>query len=130
MMVRLRSPLRSGQALVILLVFVGITAVVTAAGAMVMIAGAQSGSKFELGSQAYMAAEAGAENGLLQILRNPAYTGETLNVGEATAVVTVSGVNPKTLDSIGSISGLSRKIRVVGGYNNGVLTVTSWKEVD
>lgn len=119
-----------GQALVILLVFVGIAAVVTAAGAMVMIAGAQSGSKFELGSQAYMVAEAGAENGLLQILRNPAYVGETLGVGNGTAVVTVSGINPKTVESVGSVAGMSRKIRVVGGYSNGVLTVTDWGEVD
>ena len=121
---------RSGQALVILLVFVGITAVVTSAGAMVMIAGAQSGSKFELGSEAYFAAEAGAENGLLQILRNPAYSGETLNLTNATAVVIVSGTNPKTLDSTGTVNGLTRKIRVIGNYVNGVLTVTSWNEVD
>jgi len=121
---------RSGQALVILLVFVGITAVVTSAGAMVMIAGAQAGSKFELGSEAYFAAEAGAENGLLQILRNPAYSGETLNLTNATAVVIVSGTNPKTLDSTGTVNGLTRKIRVIGNYVNGVLTVTSWNEVD
>lgn len=121
---------RSGQALVILLVFVGITAVVTAAGAMVMIAGAQSGSKFELGTEAYFAAETGAENGLLQILRDPAYLGETLNLTNATAVVTVNGTNPKTLDSVGSVNGLTRKVRVIGNYVNGVLTVTSWKEVD
>jgi len=119
-----------GQALVILLVFVGITAVVTSAGAMVMIAGAQSGSKFELGSEAYFAAEAGAENGLLQILRNPAYAGETLNLSNGTAVVTVSGTDPKTLESVGTVNGLTRKIRVMGNYVNGVLTVTSWNEVD
>ena len=119
-----------GQALVILLVFVGITAVVTSAGAMVMIAGAQSGSKFELGSEAYFAAEAGAENGLLQILRNPAYSGETLNLTNATSVVTVSGTDPKTLESVGTVNGMTRKIRVIGNYVNGVLTVTSWNEVD
>ena len=119
-----------GQALVILLVFVGITAVVTSAGAMGMIAGAQAGSKFELGTESYFAAEAGAENGLLQILRNPAYAGETLNLSNGTAVVTVSGTDPKTLESVGTVNGLTRKIRVMGNYVNGVLTVTSWNEVD
>jgi hypothetical protein len=78
---------------------------------------------------AFQVAESGAENAIIRLLRDPNYTGETLTVGTGTAVITVTGTTTKTIISSGTNGSYLRKVQIVVGYVNNVLTISSWEEV-
>lgn len=120
--------LQKGQALVTLLFFMVIGITITSAAVVVIVTNALSATRFEQGTDAYDIAESGAENALLRLLRNPFYTGETLPIGNGTATITVAN---NTIISSGSaaFNNEVRTIQVNTVYNNGILTVTSWKEI-
>lgn len=121
--------MKRGQSLVVLLVFMAIAMTVTSAAVVMMIVGSTAASRYEQGQIAYATAESGAENALLRLLRDPNYAGETLTIGSATATITVTGTDPKTVTSTGASGGFTRQVQVVAGYTSGILTVTSWSEV-
>lgn len=118
-----------GQALVTLLIFMVIAVTVTAAAVSLVIINSVSTSKTQQASVVYSVAESGAENGILRLLRNPFYTGETLPVGDGTAVITVTGTNPKIIRSTGTIGNFKRTIEIQVGLTNNIMTIQSWKEI-
>src|SRR3989344_8272621 len=118
------------QSLVVLLVFIATATIITAGATTVTLINSQSGSKFSLAQETLEVAEAGADNAILRILRNPSYAGEILTVGAGTATITVSGSSTRTIDSTGQIGNFERKIRVVGTFTNNTFTITSWSEID
>ena len=122
---------QTGQALVTLLVFVSIAMVTTAAAVIVTLINSQTTEKFAQGQVAHTIAQAGIENGLLQLLRDPAYTGEVLTVSNnGTAVVTVSGSGVKTVTSEATIGNVRRKIAVIVTISGNKHVITNWSEVD
>lgn len=132
MMVRLRSPLRSGQTLVMLLVFMTVAITVTAASVALSIDNSRAASKVEVSGLAAAAAESGIENALLRLLRNPGFTGETLTVGDGTATITVTGTNPIIITSTGESGGFVRRVQVTASYAgdaNMILNIDSWQEI-
>ncbi len=121
--------LNRGQALITLLFFMIVTITITSAAVMVSLVNSASTSTLDWANSAYYAAEEGAENALLRLLRNPMYTGETITVDGGTVTISVSGVSPIVIVSTAKITNSLRKIKVEANYSNNVLTVTSWKEV-
>ena len=100
-------------------------AIVTAI-VIIVLNNATAVGTLEQGTDAYYAAESGAENALLRLLRDPNYTGETLAVDQGTVVISVrNGIATSTATVANSI----RKIQVDTVYNNNVASVTSWKEI-
>ncbi len=120
---------QSGQTLVMLLVFVIISITITSAATVVVIVNSLGSQKMQQSLNAFYAAESGVENALLRLLRDPNYSGETLTVGDGSATITVSGSSTKTINVTGINGNFQRRIEVVCGYVNNVLTVSSWKEV-
>ncbi|MDP2585656.1 MAG: pilus assembly PilX N-terminal domain-containing protein [Candidatus Levybacteria bacterium] len=118
-----------GQALITLLFFVLISLTITSGAIIIIITNSTSASKLAEGTQAYYAAESGVENALLRLLRDPNYTGETLTIGSTTAVITVTGANPKTVVSIGQNGNFKRKVSTQMTYSNGYYTFSNWKEL-
>jgi len=121
--------LQQGQTLITLLFFMIIAISVISTAVILLITNSRTTSKTEQGIKAYYVAESGAENAILRLLRNPNYAGETLVVGEGTATMTVTGTEPKTITSTGVVGNFTKKIQVVVGYTNNILTVSSWREV-
>ncbi len=119
---------QGGQALVTLLFFMVIALTITTTAILVMAINSLTASKLEQGSTAYSVAESGIENALLRLLRNPNYTGETLVVGSGSAQIVVTGTTTKTITSTGTSGNFVRKIQVLVGYTNNILSITSWKE--
>ena len=122
----------SGQALISLL-FVAIIGITVMSSAVILVYGnTQSASITEQGTYANYVAESGAEEGLLRLLRNPNYTGtavgQPLPVGLGSVVIQVSTASG-LITSIGTYNNAVRKIQVQTVYNNGVRTISSWKEV-
>lgn len=120
---------QKGQALITLLFFMIIGVTIISSAALVISAGILSSSTSEQGLAAYYAAESGAEEGILYLLRNPAYSGTlpTLSVGSGQASV---NINSGTIISTGSYGAAVRKIQVQTTNTGGAFTVSSWKEIN
>lgn len=127
-----KIPIKSqkGQTLVILLTLMVIVIVITSASVIVTTLNARATDTLYEGATAHDVAESGAETAMVKLLRDPNYSGETTPMGGGQAVITVTGTNPKTVISKGSIGNFTRKIQVVADYTNNVLTVTSWNEIN
>ena len=123
--------MKTGQALVSLLVFIATATIITAAATTVTIINSQTTGKFAHGEVALTIAQAGADNAILRLLRDPNYSGETdLSIGNGTATITVSGSSVKTIIAEGKDGNFIRKIQVVGTLVNNTFTVSSWDLVD
>lgn len=120
---------QGGQALVTLLIFSATAIIITGAAVAVSIANSQATSTLALSQEVYGIAEAGAENAVLQLLRNQNFTGETLNINTGSYTTTVTGTSTKTITIVGQNSGIRRTIEVVGTFTNGQFAISSWKEI-
>ena len=118
-----------GQALITLLFFVLISLTITSAAIIIIIINSISVSRFQEGTLAYYLAESGVENALLRLLRDPNYTGEILTIGSGTAVITVTGINPKTVVVVSQNGNFKRTVQAQMSYNNGYYTFSNWKEI-
>lgn len=119
-----------GQA-VITVIFIAVIGMFIATGAIFSVANAlESSSIQELGSSAFQAAESGIEYSMLRLMRDPNYVGGTIQVGaNGLCVVTITGSPEITIQSIGTVGFVSRKIIATVHYNNLVLVIDSWKEI-
>ncbi len=118
---------QKGTALITLLFFMTIFVSVITAIVLIVLNTISAGSNLEQGTLAYYAAETGAENALLRLLRDPNYTGETMTVDQGTVVIDVSS---GVITSTATVGNSIRKIQVQTVYNNNVLTTTSWTEIN
>ena len=119
-----------GQTLIMLLVFVVILMTVATGAVAVAITNSTGTAMLAQGEEVYHAAEAGADNAILRLLRNPNYSGEILPVGQGSAIITVSGGATKTITSQGVLGEFRRTIQVIGTYDHNVFSITSWQEID
>ncbi len=115
-----------GQAVVTLLFFMVMSITITTAAVVIVLANAISASTNEQGMTAYYVAESGAEEAVLRLLRNPSYTGGTLSVGNGTVTINIAS---GTITATGSAYNAKRTVEVRTVYNNGVRSITSWKEL-
>lgn len=120
---------QKGQTLAILLTYMIIAVVVTTASIALIINSASGTDKVYQGSNSLDIAESGAETAMIKLLRDPNYSGETLSVLGGTATITVTGSNPKTVISKGTINNFTRTIQVIVDTSNNTLNAISWKEI-
>lgn len=120
---------QKGQTLIILLTYMIIAIIVTTASIALVINSSKGTDKIYQGANSLDIAESGAETAMIKLLRNPNYGGETLFVGNGQAVITITGSNPKTILSKGTLNNFTRTIQVIVDTSNNTLTVTSWKEI-
>ena len=117
----------AGYAVLTLLVFMTISIAIVTAIVIMVLNNVTALSAVEQGTVSYYSAETGAENALLRLLRDPSYSGETLPIDGGSVVIAVgNGV----VTSTATIDNSVRKIQLNYVYNNNVLTVTSWKEIN
>lgn len=116
-----------GHALITLLFFMVISLTIVTGVTIVVLNNAAATSEAEQGTIAYYAAETGAENALLRLVRDPNYTGETLNIDGGSVVIQV---NNGTIISAATISRAVRKIQVETTNTNNQVNVASWKEIN
>jgi len=124
----------SGQALVMLLFFIMMGVTITTAAIFIIVGNSISATNVNEGEMARTLAETGAENALLQILRgNYVKEGTTLeniplNGGEANVTITSTN-GTATIDSVGTAGNYVKKVRVTV-TKDGMMNVTSWKEIN
>lgn len=120
----------SGQALITLLFFVLIGITIVSATLFIIFTNSKSGEKLQLGIIAYEIAQSGVENAMLQLLRNPSYTGESMTIGDGTVTINVSSNSGTfTITSEGKLGNFIRKIQATGTYSNYIFNFSQLKEV-
>ena len=117
-----------------LLFFIMIGITITTAAIFIIISNSISATDVNEGEIARAMAETGAENALLQILRGNYIKGgttlENIPLGGGEANVTITSVNGTlTIDSVGTIGNYVKKVRV-SVMKDGMMDVTSWKEIN
>lgn len=119
--------LEAGQALLTMLIFMTIGIMVLSAATIVLVTNIFGSVTAEQGLTAYYAAESGAEDGLLHVLRDPSVSGTlpSYAVGDARASVTITN---GTIVSVGTYGKAVRTVRIKTTNTNGIVSVTSWKE--
>lgn len=120
---------QTGQTLVILLTYMVIAIIVTTASIALIINSSKGTDKVYQGTNSLDIAESGAETAMIKLLRDPSYLGETLTVGNGQAVISITGSNPKTIISTGTLNNFTRTIQVIVDTSNNTLNATSWKEI-
>ena len=120
---------QKGQTLVILLTYMVIAVIVTTASIALVINSSKGTDKVYQGANSLDIAESGAETAMIKLLRDSNYAGETLTVGNGQAIITVTGTNPKTIVSKGTLNNFTRTIQVIVNTTNNTLTATSCKEI-
>lgn len=124
---------KSGQALVALLVFVMIATIIISAAVAISIINSQATSDYSIGEEAYDIADAGADNAILRLLRDPQgnYNGETLPMGNGEAVILITRISPNIIiNSIGEVNGFYRTVEIEGTYVDNIFTPTRYEEID
>jgi len=119
----------SGQALtsVLIMLTIGMSVITVSSG--LINSSILTTSRLLESNDAYLIAESGVEATLLQILRNPDYSGGVINFENGTAQITVTSTSPFTFISKGILNNYQRTIQVIINYQNGFMTVQSWKEI-
>ncbi len=120
---------QSGQAIIVLLFFMIIAITLSTTAIAVVASNSLSVTRTEESIHALEIAEAGAQNALIRLIRNPNYAGETLTIDGGSATVVVTGGSTKIIFSTGVNGSFTRKIQVQGTFSSGIFTVTSWKEI-
>ena len=121
--------MNKGQTIILLLVFVLVAIIVTTASIISMSVNIQASEKVATGTATYDLAESGAENAMIKLLRDPAYSGENLQLSQGNLQITITGTNPKIIISAATINNYVRKIEVTVDTTNNVLSVIAWKEI-
>ncbi|HWT55733.1 MAG TPA: hypothetical protein VN031_01725 [Candidatus Microsaccharimonas sp.] len=121
-----------GQTIIALLIFMLLAILITTTAVTITVINTQGNNIGSFGELAHQAAETGAENALLQLERDPTYTGETMTINSnTTATISVSGTSTRTITSVGTVAGIGtykRTIVVTATYSNYVFSVTNWIE--
>lgn len=119
----------SGYMLTALLVFLVVIIIITTTSVLVSVSSLRSETYFDSGSEALAAADSGAENAILRLLRDPTYLGETLQVGNTDVIITVVGSAPQVVTVVADSGSFERTVEVRLQRVDGMLQVTSWKEL-
>jgi hypothetical protein len=121
---------QKGQALIALVVFAVVaTTVITGAVAAIII-NTQSTGKLAQSEESLKIAESGVEVAVLKLLRNPNYSGESVNIGNGTATITVTGGSTKTIVSAGVEGNFKRTIQTVGSFVDNIFTISTSSEIN
>ena len=119
----------TGHALVVLLFFMVLSVTVITAAVSLLIINSSSTTYYLQASEAKTIAEAGVENALLRLLRDPSYSGESVVIGEGTAEIIVTGTTDKTILSEGVLENRKKRIEVTAQVSNNIVNILSWKEI-
>ena len=103
---------------------------ITTAAITITIGSSRTNTALSLGEVARSNAEAGVENALEVLLRNPSYTvtSSVMNMTNGTVTITVSGTTTKTIVAIGTDASFTRTITATANYVSNAYALASWSE--
>ncbi|OGM29553.1 hypothetical protein A2630_00995 [Candidatus Woesebacteria bacterium RIFCSPHIGHO2_01_FULL_44_10] len=121
--------LRSGQALVFLLVFVMISIVYTSAAIVIIAVNSSLVTKAQEGERAKNLAESAMEDTLLNLLRVPNYSAMSISFEDGDVTIDIVGDTQKTITATATAGKFVRRVEVTTQLVDNIFTVNSWKEI-
>jgi len=118
-----------GFALVILMFLMVLAVTVITAAVSLMILGSSSSTLLISGDSAKSIADSCIENAIIRIIRNPAYSGESLDMNEGSCQISVTGSTNKTVAAEANYGDKKKKVEVNLNLNNNIVSLISWKDV-
>jgi hypothetical protein len=119
-----------GQALIPVLVVLIITLTLGAGLLYLNIGGMLIGSYTQEGERVLLATEGALENGLLRVLRNPAYLGESLQVNGVDCTISLSGQAPIVMTAECQSTRAERRLQTEVSFINGEMLVDNLVEIE
>ena len=120
-----------GSAIVMMLITTVIFMIVTSAAVTISFINNSNITSITQGDETLHAAESGAEEGLIKLIRSDTYSGESLTIDNADVTITVTDSGPnKVIESEATFNDYLKKVEVIGAFSNSSFTVSSWKEID
>lgn len=121
---------KSGQVLTSVVVFVAFGLSVIALSAVLMVINMQNTLKYTESGNCLNHAEAGVEEAVLRLLRDPTYSGGTMLLEGVTTTVTVSGTDTdKSILAVATYNGFAKKVLATVSLAGDKVSLLSWKEV-
>jgi len=111
------------------MIFMIVAITVVTASVAIILTNSQGAALLEDAAGSHTSAESGIENALLRLLRNPGYTGETMQINSDQIVITVTGSNPYIITSTATTGKSRRSIEAKAEYINNELKISQWKEI-
>jgi hypothetical protein len=119
-----------GQALLPLLIIIVIVLSLGAAAIELAISNVLVDRFFQDNIDLFYTTEAALENGFLRLLRNPAYSGESLQIGSASCTITVSGGSPAVVLANCDTTRQVKKIQGEVTFAAGTMNVDNIREIE
>ena len=118
-----------GFALVILMFLMVLAVTVITAAVSLMILGSASSTLLISGDSTKSIADSCIENAIIRLIRNPAYSGESLDINEGNCQITVTGLTDKTVSAQANYGNKKKRVEVNLNLNNNIISLISWKDV-
>jgi hypothetical protein len=119
-----------GQALIPVLIILSMVLILGASALQLSLGGMLLGSASQEGEEILITTEGAMENGLMQILRNPAYAGESLQVNGFPCTINVSGVSPSVMTVECQSDRAQRRLQAEVSFVDGEMLVENWTEIE
>jgi hypothetical protein len=123
---------QKGQALISILLVMAMAVLVFSSALVSTSLSKTAGISTESDKILY-SAETGVEEALIKLLRDPNYTGETINnLGGVSVTVSVTPTlnpNEMLIRSGASSNDIIRTVEVLVEFTDNILTITNWKQV-
>lgn len=121
---------KSGQILTSVIVFMAFGLSVIALSSVLTIINIQNTAKYSESTRALNYAEAGAEEAVLRIIRDPNYPGGTLPLDTANVNMQIVGdASNKTVTSTAVYNGFTKRIQVQVSLADDKVSLVSWKQI-
>lgn len=121
---------KKGEVLIMLVMIITVLTIISTAAVALALSTTRDTTTFTLGEKALTIAESGVENAILNLLRDPGYTGDSnLPIGPGNVTMIISGTSPYTVTSTGVVGNMVRRVQAQVGTVAGKLTVLDWQEI-
>jgi hypothetical protein len=119
---------QNGQTIIMLLVFMMLAITLALSAIAVVIINTRGDVAYQSGEQARFNAEAGIENAMIRLERDPTYRGESLLLDNGAATISVSGSGTLTITSTGSSGEAVRTLTATVSAANPTISLNTWSE--
>ncbi len=121
---------RKGQALIPLLIVIVIILSLGVAAVELAISNVVVDRYFQEEMDGYFTVESALENALLRSLRNPGYSGEDLQINEASCTIEINGETPKVVTARCESDRWVRRLQAEVSFVNGIMSTDNIREIE
>ena len=129
---RLVSDQRGAAAIIVTIIMLAIAVLVVSTTALMGLDSLDIGMATQTGNDAILSGQSCVEEAMIRLSRNHSYTGGTLDVGDASCTIVVTGTpcGDCTIDVTSSEQGYTRSVQAGVSVAGSLVDLTSWQEIE